>query len=353
LVAKSAPHVIHERLARTDGDIAGAELAQAEIRRHAGRLRLGAGGDRQRRAELAAILQQRGDSGAVGGIGRVRHAAAIVAIPEPLLALDLVDLVEQRDRRGVVDGVDEADVFAVGADEGLQQQLVDAVERVLQGGASSTALARCSRRAETGASALPPGNCSMRSRSRRTHSAWSQMWRCSALLSLPQTTPGVFALPATAALRAVAAELRQRIETRDVGGVQHTGAALIHLAFATGQAGRLEAVPERLRRVFNGIEQALAEPLTNDTLAAQAGMSVEAFIRWFKGRTGRTPAAFVAERRIREACRLLAFGESSIEQVAEAVGFSNRHHFSRVFKRYAGCGPAAFRRGRGGAGAVV
>lgn len=172
-------------------------------------------------------------------------------------------------------------------------------------------------------------------------------------LALPQTTPGVFALPATAALRAVAAELRQRIETRDVGGVQHTGAALIHLAFATGQAGRLEAVPERLRRVFNGIEQALAEPLTNDTLAAQAGMSVEAFIRWFKGRTGRTPAAFVAERRIREACRLLAFGESSIEQVAEAVGFSNRHHFSRVFKRYAGCGPAAFRRGRGGAGAVV
>ena len=75
-------------------------------------------------------------------------------------------------------------------------------------------------------------------------------------------------------------------------------------------------------------------------------MSVEAFIRWFKARTGRTPAAFVTERRVREACRRLAFGEESIEQVAEATGFANRHHFSRVFKQHAGCGPAEFRRGR-------
>ncbi len=59
-------------------------------------------------------------------------------------------------------------------------------------------------------------------------------------------------------------------------------------------------------------------------------------------------AAFVAERRIREACRRLALSADSIEQVAEAAGFANRHHFSRVFKRFAGCGPAEFRRGRGG-----
>jgi AraC-like DNA-binding protein len=35
-----------------------------------------------------------------------------------------------------------------------------------------------------------------------------------------------------------------------------------------------------------------------------------------------------------------------LEQVADGVGFANRHHFSRVFKQYAGCGPAQFRRGR-------
>lgn len=167
-------------------------------------------------------------------------------------------------------------------------------------------------------------------------------------LSLTHTAPGVFALPASPAMQAVVRDLRTRIAARDVGAVQHTGAALLHLVFAGGQAGQIEALPERLRKLFNWIENALDGEITNAAMAAQAGMSVEAFIRWFKSRTGRTPAALVAERRVREACRLLAFSEDSIEQVAEAVGFANRHHFSRVFKRFAGCGPAEFRRGRSG-----
>ena len=165
-------------------------------------------------------------------------------------------------------------------------------------------------------------------------------------LMLPQAAPEVFALPAGAALRAVAGELRGYIETGELAAVRHTGSAMLHLIFAGSPGVRAEAVPDRLRRVFNSIEHTLDGDITNATLARQAGMSVEAFIRWFKARTGRTPAAFVAERRIREACRLLAFAEDSVEQVAEAAGFANRHHFSRVFKRYAGCGPAAFRRGR-------
>lgn len=163
--------------------------------------------------------------------------------------------------------------------------------------------------------------------------------------TLSTSATGVFTLPADGALRAVVTALRRWIEARDMVAVQHTGAALLHLAFAGGRGGKMVAVPARLRRVFSGIEQTLAGTTSNEALAGLAGMSVEAFIRWFKASTGRTPAAFVAERRIREACRLLAFGEASIEQVAEAVGFTNRHHFSRVFKRYAGCGPAEFRRG--------
>lgn len=165
-------------------------------------------------------------------------------------------------------------------------------------------------------------------------------------LSLTQTTPGVFALRADGVIKGVLKELRRMIAERDAEGVRHQAAALLHLVFAAGAAGRVEAMPERLRKVFHWIENTLDGAVTNEAMAGQAGMSVEAFIRWFKARTGRTPATFVAERRIREACRLLAFGEDSIEQVAEAVGFANRHHFSRVFKRYAGCGPAEFRRGR-------
>lgn len=163
-------------------------------------------------------------------------------------------------------------------------------------------------------------------------------------LAMP-AAPAVFVLPAGPALRAVAEELRGSVAAGETGKVRHTAAALLHLVFA-GRGVMPEAMPERLRASCGWIERNLGGEITNAALAERAGMSVEAFIRWFKVRTGRTPAAFVAERRVREACRRLAFGEESIEQVAEATGFANRHHFSRVFKRHAGCGPAEFRRGR-------
>lgn len=163
-------------------------------------------------------------------------------------------------------------------------------------------------------------------------------------LTLP-AAPAVFALPAGPALRGVAEELRRLVPAGEAVAVRHVAAALLHLVFA-GRGVMPEAMPERLRASCGWIERNLAAEITNAALAERAGMSVEAFIRWFKARTGRTPAAFVVERRVREACRRLAFGEESIEQVAEATGFANRHHFSRVFKRHAGCGPAEFRRGR-------
>ena len=164
--------------------------------------------------------------------------------------------------------------------------------------------------------------------------------------SLTAGPAGIVEINATLAGRAVARELRRRIERQEAAPAAHAAAALLHLVFAGMGPEWFTAVPPRLERLFSWIQHSLGGDISNSVLAAQAGLSVEAFIRWFKAATGRTPAAFVAERRIREACRRLAFSDDSIEQVAEAVGFANRHHFSRVFKSHAGCGPAQFRRGR-------
>lgn len=174
------------------------------------------------------------------------------------------------------------------------------------------------------------------------------MWvHFSLYLSLTTATAGVIEVPAGRTVRAVARELHQLIEKRQTARAAHFSTGLLHLVFAEVGPEGFEMVPVRLRKLFGWIQHSLSGEISNGLLAAQAGLSVEAFIRWFKANTGRTPAAFVAERRIREACRRLAFSDDSIEQVAEAVGFANRHHFSRVFKRHAGCGPARFRRDRG------
>jgi AraC-like DNA-binding protein len=166
-------------------------------------------------------------------------------------------------------------------------------------------------------------------------------------LSLTTATAGVIEVPATRTMRSIARELHRMITRRDPNRASHYCAGLLHLVFAEVGPEGFEAIPARLRKLFGWIEHSLSGEITNEHLAAQAGLSVEAFIRWFKAGTGRTPAVFVSERRIREACRRLTFSDESIEQIAEAVGFANRHHFSRVFKQYAGCGPARFRRDRG------
>ena len=165
-------------------------------------------------------------------------------------------------------------------------------------------------------------------------------------LSLTTATAGVIEIPARRTIRAVARDLYRMIARRESNHATRFSSGLLNLVFAEVGPEGFETIPIRLRKLFGWIQHSLSGEITNERLAAQAGLSVEAFIRWFKGATGRTPAAFVAERRVREACRRLTFTEESIEQVAEAVGFANRHHFSRVFKQYAGCGPARFRRDR-------
>jgi len=163
---------------------------------------------------------------------------------------------------------------------------------------------------------------------------------------MPVRLAGVVALATDSSIDATLHSLRIAAIEKAELKTFHLSAGLVHLAFAGMERawGRLPG--ERLERIFTWIDQNLGQPITNEKLAAQAGLGVESFIRWFKQQTERTPASFVAEWRVREACRYLAVEEHSIEQVAATLGFSNRNHFSRVFKQYAGCGPAAFRQGK-------
>lgn len=102
--------------------------------------------------------------------------------------------------------------------------------------------------------------------------------------------------------------------------------------------------PAALARRF--VEQHLAEDLDLRRLAAACGLSPRHLGEEFRRRTGRTPMAYLRERRVAHAAELLLAGRLPIEEVAGRCGFVNRHHFSRVFAGLVGCGPAAYRRAR-------
>jgi AraC-like DNA-binding protein len=123
----------------------------------------------------------------------------------------------------------------------------------------------------------------------------------------------------------------------------HLCAGALHECFARATLKAGPDLPPRLRSLLELIEHSLAHPPSNGFLAARMGLSVEAFIRMFRRLLGTTPASYLSARRIQEACRLLTFTNDTIESIAEATGFANRHHFSHVFRKRIGCGPATFR----------
>jgi len=60
--------------------------------------------------------------------------------------------------------------------------------------------------------------------------------------------------------------------------------------------------------------------------------------------TGKTVLSWIIERRMAEARRLLLETNQSVDQIAEAVGYFNRRHFSRQFLRLHNATPQAWRK---------
>jgi transcriptional regulator GlxA family with amidase domain len=87
----------------------------------------------------------------------------------------------------------------------------------------------------------------------------------------------------------------------------------------------------------------LRSDLSIEALAERACMSVRHFSRAFKERFAVTPAAFVEEVRLTEACRRLAARRSSIAAVARSVGYTSDDAFRRAFERRFGVSPRHYR----------
>lgn len=91
-------------------------------------------------------------------------------------------------------------------------------------------------------------------------------------------------------------------------------------------------------------ERHLHRRVENSALARAAGMHLCSFIRRFRLETGLTPQDWHQHQRIGRACLALEDQSASIDDIAIAHGFCDRHHFTRVFSQLRGIAPAAYRR---------
>jgi AraC-like DNA-binding protein len=99
-----------------------------------------------------------------------------------------------------------------------------------------------------------------------------------------------------------------------------------------------------LRRARDHADRHYAEPLDLTALAAVAGLSKYHFQRLFTATYGRSPAAYVSERRIERAQDLLRATNLTVTEICHAVGFSSLGSFSSTFRRIVGETPSEFQR---------
>lgn len=95
--------------------------------------------------------------------------------------------------------------------------------------------------------------------------------------------------------------------------------------------------------VTNYIQHHLSEPITAEQIAEHLFMSRGRFSVNFKEQSGVTPAAFIQQKKIEEAKRLLDVTDKTASAIAAYLGYSSPAHFAAVFKKYAGCTPAEYR----------
>ena len=110
--------------------------------------------------------------------------------------------------------------------------------------------------------------------------------------------------------------------------------------YVSGTSVRPTKAPS-VRRALRRLDEAPAQNVSLAELAALSGVSRFQLLRGFARDVGATPHAYVTQKRVRWARRLLAAGVTPAQAAAE-TGFADQSHLTRAFSRQFGTTPARY-----------
>lgn len=187
---------------------------------------------------------------------------------------------------------------------------------------------------------------------------WREYWTEQGLVPLflaqvlfrreTQPRPAVFRLdPAQAAAAAAEVAGIQRELGNERPSALFIKAAVLKLLVMLSRAShdhRAEfAAP--VWTVMHGIEASIegGQPFDQAAQLRAWGVSADRASRLFRQATGLSPLEYYQRRRIHHACVRLLDRARTITQVALELGFADAAHFSRLFRKYSGLTPRAYR----------
>jgi AraC family transcriptional regulator len=107
--------------------------------------------------------------------------------------------------------------------------------------------------------------------------------------------------------------------------------------------------PWQVCRVLTHIEAHLGATITTAELATLVRLSPFHFSRAFRRSFNDSPHAYIIRRRVERAQGLMLTTTTPLAQIAVSCGLADQAHFTRLFRRFAGESPRAWRRARAAA----
>ncbi len=165
-------------------------------------------------------------------------------------------------------------------------------------------------------------------------------------------TPGVFFIPLTQHTRSLitgiinstiaGSETTPLVRTLRVKQLCYGG-----LAQLPKESHNASPYSPKITATLELMAKNIKNPLSNTDLAQAICMNTTAFVRFFHTETGESPQKWYMQKRINQAEILLSHTTRTIEDIAEETAFSDRNHFTHMFKKWRGVGPALYRRQTG------
>ncbi len=155
-------------------------------------------------------------------------------------------------------------------------------------------------------------------------------------------------------LSGVARLMAEEIDQRALGG-GYVVERLLEVLCAEAVRSHLESVSPDQANWFRGIKDPIigkavaaihsrpGENWSVQRLADGVAMSASRFAARFSESIGDSPMSYVTKWRMSLACRALANGNRSVDQVAASAGYESPAAFGRTFKKHVGVSPAAWK----------
>jgi LacI family transcriptional regulator len=112
---------------------------------------------------------------------------------------------------------------------------------------------------------------------------------------------------------------------------------------ARGSTGLVPMALSNIATALNTIQTETGKGLTAKTVVAQSHVGHTTFYKQFRAATGATPARYLRQKRLDEACRMLKETSANITTIAGMCGFSSANYFAELFRRATGQSPRAYR----------